>query len=95
MFEGAPKLDEYKDSKVTEFIDQYRTCSLPRKSKYSELNDLVKTPQSHHHTETCRTKKGVICRFNAPWPVTNETLIICKTENADKSKIGKSKGCQN
>lgn len=61
------------------------------KNKYSELNYLVKTLQSHHHTQTCRKKKGVICRFKAPWPVTNETLIICKTENADKSKICNSK----
>ena len=61
------------------------------KNKYSELNYLVKTLQSHHHTQTCRKKKGVICRFKAPWPVTNETLIICKTENAHKSKIRKSK----
>ena len=49
------------------------------------MNDLVKTLQSHHHTQTCREKKSVICRFNVPWPVTNET------ENVSKSKISKSK----
>ena len=36
-------------------------------------------------------QKDVICRFNALWPKTNETLIIKKTEYTDKSKIGKSK----
>ena len=87
---GSPKLDEDEDSKVIQFIDQYITCSLPMKNKYSELNDLVKTLQSHHDTQTCRRKKGVICKFKVPWPVTNETLIIRKTENPDKSKISKN-----
>ena len=31
--EGAPKVNEDKDSKVIEFIDQYITCSVPRQSK--------------------------------------------------------------
>ena len=61
------------------------------KNKYLKLNDLVKTLQSHNHTQTCSKKKSVICRFNAPWPVTNETSIIHKTENTDKSSIHKSK----
>ena len=44
--EGASKHDETENSKVTEFIDQYITCS---KNEHSELNDLVKTLQSHCH----------------------------------------------
>ena len=47
--EGASKHDETESSKVTEFIDQYITCSLSTKNEYSELNDLVKTLQSHYH----------------------------------------------
>ena len=35
--EGAPKVYEDKDSKDTEFIDQYITPSLPTQSKCSEL----------------------------------------------------------
>lgn len=38
--EGASKHDETENSKVTEFIDQYITCSLSTKNKHSELNDL-------------------------------------------------------
>ena len=89
--EGAPKLDDYEGNKVTEFTDQYITCSCPMKNKYSDLNDLVKTPQSHHHTQTCTKRKAVICRFNATWPIRNETLTICKAENKDKCKIRRSK----
>ena len=48
--------------------------------KYSELNDLVKTLQS----------QGVICRVNAPWSVTNQTLIICKTENTDNKVLSQA-----
>ena len=40
--EGASKHDETENSKVTEFIDQYITCSLSTKNKHSELNDLQK-----------------------------------------------------
>ena len=47
--EGASKHDETENSKVTEFIDQYITCSLSTKNEHSELNDLVKTLQSHYH----------------------------------------------
>lgn len=88
---GAPERDEDIDSKVIQFIDQYRPCSLPMNKKYSGWNDLVKTIQSHHHTQTCRKRKGFICRFNAPLPATNERLIIHKIENTDKLKICKSK----
>ena len=88
---GVPERDEDIDSKVIQSIDQYRPCSLPMYNKYSGWNDLVKTIQSHHHTQTCRKRKGVICRFNAPLPATNEKLIIHKTENTDTPKIWKSK----
>ena len=63
---GAPKIDENDDSEVTEFIDKYITCALPNNDSYPELTKLVNTVQTHKHTFTCRKKKGVTCRFNAP-----------------------------
>ena len=61
---------------LEEFIDKYITCSLPDENEYAELNGLVKSVQTHHHTSTCRKKKGVTCRFNAPWPPSEKTHIV-------------------
>ena len=63
---NAPKLDEDDDSVVTEFIDKYITTSIPNEKEYPELNKLVTTVQTHSHTQTCRKKKGVTCRFGFP-----------------------------
>ena len=60
----APKLDENEDNVVTDFIDKYVTCSLPDANQRPVLHALVKKVQTHHHTTTCRKKKGVRCRFN-------------------------------
>ena len=73
---GAPKIDENEDSEVEEFIDKYITCSLLDENEYAELNGLVKSVQTHRHTSTCRKKKGVTCRFNAPWPPSEKTRIV-------------------
>ena len=88
---GAPKIDVDEDNKVIEFIDKYITCSLPDKEKDAELNTLVKTVQTHHHTPTCEKKKGVTCRFNAPWPPSEETLIVRGQEDVDKTELRSSK----
>ena len=53
----ASKIDENEDSEVEEFIDRYITSSFPDESKYPELNKLVKTVQTNHHTFTCRKKE--------------------------------------
>ena len=63
---AAPKIDEISNSEVIEFIDKYITCALLDEEKYPELNKLVRKVQTHHHTTTCRKKKWVTCRFNAP-----------------------------
>ena len=55
----APKIDENEDSEVSEFIDKYITRALPDATKYPEMSNLVKKVQTHHHTATCRKKKGV------------------------------------
>ena len=63
---GAPKIDDNNDIKVIKFIDKCITHVLPDEEKYSEMNKLVQKVQTHHHTLTCRKKKGLTCRFNAP-----------------------------
>ena len=89
----APKIDENNsdhDNEVIDFIDKYITCSLPDKAQYPELFDLVNTVQRHHHTTTCRKKKGVRCRFKAPWPTTENTRII-RGKQKDKNDYKRSK----
>ena len=54
----ALKIDENNDSEVKEFIDKYILCALSDEEKYSEMNKLVRKVQIHHHTTTCRKKKG-------------------------------------
>ena len=54
----ALKIDENNDSEVKEFIDKYILCALSDEEKYSEMNKLVRKVQIHHHTRTCRKKKG-------------------------------------
>ena len=87
----APKIDENEDNEVVEFIDKYITCSLPDENKYPEISGLVKKLQTHHHTTTCRKKKGVTCRFNAPWPPSNETRIVRSAEYTNETVVKKSK----
>ena len=86
---GAPKIDENEDSDVVEFIDKYITCSMPDENQYPDLQKSVKSVQTHHHTITCRKKKGVTCRFNAPWPPSEKTCII--RGNIDQDELEESK----
>ena len=87
----APKIDENEDSEVVEFIDKYITCALFDASKHPEMSNLVKKMQTHHHTTTCRKKKGVACRFNAPWAPSNKTGIIRCEEKIDETILNQSK----
>ena len=63
---GAPVFDEDSDANVIKFIDKYITCSILDKEKFPKLHKLVTTVQTHGHSQTCRKKKGVKCRFNFP-----------------------------
>ena len=83
----APKIDKNNDSEVIEFIDKYITCALPDEEKYPEMNKLVRKVQTHHHTTTCRKKKG----FNAPWTPSMETRIVRCEETIDEMKVKSSK----
>ena len=87
--EGAPRLDEDDDNVVTNFIDKYISCAIPDEKEYPELNKLVTTVQTHSHTQTCRKKKGVKCRFNFPLPPSDETRIVRKPD--DEEDIVKEK----
>ena len=87
----APKIDENEDSEVVEFIDKYVTCAVPDETKYPEMNNLVKRVQTHHHATTFRKKKGVACRFNAPWTPSDKTRIVCSEEKIDETIVKQSK----
>ena len=64
---------------------------LPDVTKYPEMSNLIKKVPTHHHTATCRKKKGVACRFNAPWAPSNKTGIICCEEKIDETILNQSK----
>ena len=75
----ASKADENNDGKVIEFMDKYITCALPDEEKYPEMNKLGSKVQTHHHTTTCRMKKGVTYRFNAPCtPFMENRIVRCE-----------------
>ena len=87
----APRIDDNNDSEVIEVIDKYIKCALPDKEKYSEMNKLVRKQQTHHDATTGRKKKGVTCRFTAPWTPSMETRIVRSEENIDEMKVTSSR----
>ena len=91
----APRVDIDSDDACTAFVDKYISCSLPDKGKQPELNALVSKLQTHHHTSTCRKQKGVTCRFHAPWPPTEQTLISRAPSKNVKETVKKSKAIIN
>ena len=72
----APVFDKDPDDKVVEFIDKYISCAIPDERQYPELHKLVTTVQTHGHSQTCKKKKGVKCRFNFPAPPSETTRIV-------------------
>ena len=44
---------------------------------------MVKEVQTHHHKPLVE-KRGVACRSNAPWAISDETKIVRIEENIDK-----------
>ena len=86
----APKIDENNDSEVID-VDKYIWCALPDREKYPESNNLGKKVQTHHCTVTCRKKKGVTCRFNAPLILSMEIRTVDCEENIDELKVKSSK----
>ena len=55
------------------------------------MSNLVKNVQTHHHTTTCGKKKGVACRFNAPWAPSDKARIVRSEEKIDETIIKQSK----
>ena len=51
------------------------------------MNNLVTKVQTHHHTTTSRKKKGLACRFNAPWGPSDKTRIVCSEEKIDEAIV--------
>ena len=47
--------------------------------------------QTDHHTTTCRKKKGVACRFNAPWAPSDKTRIARSEEKINETIVKQSK----
>ena len=86
----APKLDENTDSEIVEFIDKYITCSIPHKDAEPELHELVISRLTHKFTTTCRKKKGVYCRFNLPWPASEQTRTV-RGEDVTNEEVKQSK----
>ena len=75
--------DETKDDKVISIIDNYRSCSIPNEKAHPKLGSLLKEVQTHDYNTTCRKKKGVTCRFSAPWPPSERTLIVLGGKKID------------
>ena len=86
----APIIGKQSDEEVISFIDRYITCSIPDEQEYPDFSALVQRVQSHHHTKTCRKKKGLNCRFHFPCPPTDKTII--SHAQSDKNVLKKAKG---
>ena len=55
------------------------------------MSNMEKKVQTHHHTATCRKKKGVVCIFNAPWAPSNKTRIVRSEEKIDETIVNQRK----
>ena len=53
----APRLDRETDDQCIAFINKYIRCQMPNENEDSELFQLVKKRQIHHHTRTCKKTK--------------------------------------
>ena len=69
---NAPHYEKNDDTEIIKYIDSIISCSfIENEKKYIDL-------QLHKHSKTCirkinNTKK---CRFGAPWPPLDKTLIL-------------------
>ncbi|XP_070573805.1 uncharacterized protein [Ptychodera flava] len=85
---NAPILDKDTDEDVISFIDKYISCAIPDDTD-PVLRDLVISRQTHHHTRTCKKRKGLECRFHFKKPPSSETVIARK--ETSKEAITKAK----
>ena len=90
---GAPILDQDSDEDVIAFIDKTITCAIPDQATDEELRELVKSRQTHHHTRTCKKRKGIECRFHLKKNPSTKTLIA--RQNTSDDILTKSKHIMN
>jgi len=82
--EDAPKLD-IDPEKSIEWIDGLISCDI-------DVKGVIH--QQHKHTKSCqrKSKAGVVCRFNIPYPPMRDTCILtpfAKDYPSFKKKRGK------
>ena len=70
---NAPEIYKSPDEEVIAFVDQHISCSLPEDDE--SLKNLVASRRVHHHTRTCKKKKGINCRFHYTKPPSSTTTI--------------------
>ena len=69
---NAPHYEKNSDAEIIQYIDSIISCSFTENNKkYIEL-------QFHKHSKTCIRKINNLkkCRFGAPWPPLDKTLIL-------------------
>ena len=75
-------------TEVAEF--KHITCAFLDETKYPETSNLAKKLQTYHNATIIRKKRGVACRFNAPWSPSYETRVFSFDEKIDETKAGQS-----
>ena len=75
---GAPRFGVQSDEEVVDFINQVITCS--KAANDVTLSELV-IRQYHSHSQTCKKKNRMVCRFNFPQPPMRNTLILYPLED--------------
>ena len=83
----ALKLDENNNSEIVEFIDK---SLIPHKDAEPKLHELIISRLTHKCTTTCRKKKGVPCRFSAPWSASEQTRLV-RGEDVTNEEVKQSK----
>jgi len=71
----APIVDKNPDDDVISLIDKHISSVVPQVEEDDSLRSLVLSRQVHHHTRTCKKKKGLECRFHFPKPPSTSTLV--------------------
>ena len=70
---------EFDPEEVPKLIDTIKTCST--NTDDTNLNDIVREVQVHHHTKSCRKGKQNHCRFGYPKPPSKKTIIAAPLPN--------------
>ena len=75
---GAPRFGVQSDEEVVDFINQVITCS--KAANDITLSELV-IRQYHSHSQSCKKKNRMVCRFNFPQPPMRDTVILYPLED--------------